>query len=114
MILTMTTVGYGDIFPVTIGGRVFTIICCIIGVFVVSMIIANLTVLVRLNGDQKEAYDAILELDSKIEAADQKQKKAELLVKLLYAKNRHMPREEIFRRQRNYFRYKYKMKYEKE
>ena len=57
MILTMTTVGYGEIFPVTPGGRIFTIIACIIGVFMVSLIMAKLTELIDLDSGQSEAYE---------------------------------------------------------
>jgi hypothetical protein len=60
MILTMTTVGYGDIFPVTAGGRIFTIMACIIGTFVVSLIISQLTELIALEPDQEAAYDEIM------------------------------------------------------
>ena len=60
MILTMTTVGYGDIFPVTPGGRIFTIMACVIGTFVVSLIISQLTELIALEPDQEAAYDEIM------------------------------------------------------
>lgn len=56
----MTTVGYGDIFPVTPGGRIFTIIACICGSFMLSLIMAKLTDMITLDGDQQSAYDEIL------------------------------------------------------
>ena len=58
--MTMTTVGYGDIFPVTAGGRIFTIMACTIGIFVVSLIISQLTELIALEPDQEAAYDEIM------------------------------------------------------
>lgn len=60
MILTMTTVGYGDIFPITPMGRVFTIIACIIGAFVISLIISQLNELIALEPEQEAAYDEIM------------------------------------------------------
>lgn len=60
MILTMTTVGYGDIFPITPMGRIFTIAACIIGVFVISLIISQLNELIALEPDQEAAYDEIM------------------------------------------------------
>ncbi len=36
-IITLTTVGYGDTFPVTIGGRVFTAIILLLGVAVIAI-----------------------------------------------------------------------------
>lgn len=36
-IVTLTTVGYGDVFPITIGGKVFTSIILIVGVGIVTI-----------------------------------------------------------------------------
>ena len=36
-VATLTTVGYGDIYPVTVGGRVFTFVVLIVGLGVVSI-----------------------------------------------------------------------------
>ena len=44
IILTMTTVGYGDIYPVTHLGRGSAIVACIWGMFIVSLFIVALTI----------------------------------------------------------------------
>jgi potassium intermediate/small conductance calcium-activated channel subfamily N protein 2 len=56
MVLTMTTVGYGDIFPVTHLGRLTTILACIWGMFIMSMIIVTLTNIITLTSEENDAY----------------------------------------------------------
>lgn len=48
--VTMTTVGYGDIYPITPGGRIIGVFTMIFGITVYSLLIANLTVFVEEHG----------------------------------------------------------------
>ena len=43
----MTTVGYGDITAKTTGGRIVSMISCLSGVFLTSMIIVTITNLMK-------------------------------------------------------------------
>lgn len=43
IIITMTTVGYGDFFARTDLGRLIIFIVCIFGIFVISMMVVTLT-----------------------------------------------------------------------
>jgi len=60
MVLVMTTVGYGDIYPVTHQGRLTTVFACIWGTFVVSMLIVSLTSLISLENEEEEAYNEMI------------------------------------------------------
>lgn len=48
VIITMTTVGYGDYYPRTFFGRLLDIIVAIWGVFIVSMLMVTLTSTLKL------------------------------------------------------------------
>jgi hypothetical protein len=88
----MTTVGYGEIFPVTIYGRMFTILASIIGTFVMSLVIVTLTNLIELSNEEEEAYNILCQtMDTrdrfKIEAVEFIQ----IWTRYLYVTNRPMP-----------------------
>jgi len=42
--VTLTTVGYGDVVPITPGGRIVAVAAMVIGIIVYSLVVANLTV----------------------------------------------------------------------
>ncbi len=43
VLITMTTVGYGDFFPISNLGRIIGILACLWGVFIVSIFVVTLT-----------------------------------------------------------------------
>lgn len=59
VIITMATVGFGDFFPVSIIGRLITIISCFWGTFLISLIVAAMTVAVEFNTQEAISYDSI-------------------------------------------------------
>ena len=56
LIITMTTVGYGDGYPSTHGGRFIAIIACIIGMVLVSLMVVSLTNASDFNREETRAY----------------------------------------------------------
>jgi hypothetical protein len=64
---TMTTVGYGDFYPTTIGGKVIGVMCAWFGVVFVAMPISVLGMHFEANYDENFAHDA----ESREEEANQ-------------------------------------------
>lgn len=56
--VTLTTVGYGDIVPITHGGRIAAVFAMIFGIVVYSLIVANLTVFLQDYTHRKGNDDA--------------------------------------------------------
>ena len=55
-IVTMTTVGYGDVYPMTDSGRVVIFLTAIIGLILISLYIAALNSAIRLNKQEFHSY----------------------------------------------------------
>jgi len=53
-IITLTTVGYGDVYPVTIGGKVFTFIILMIGLGIVAIPTGIISSALTTSVDNKE------------------------------------------------------------
>jgi hypothetical protein len=59
IVITMTTVGYGDLFPTTHFGRFFCLLACISGMILVSAMVVAMNLASEFNKDQSIAYLAI-------------------------------------------------------
>ena len=64
-IVTMTTVGYGDVYPKTTFGRLFGIIVCLWGVLLVSLFVVSISDALKLNVPQSNAFNLIQRLMSR-------------------------------------------------
>lgn len=63
VILTMTTVGYGDIFPRTTIGRFVYFLCAMFGVVVVSMIVVAVMNELDMSGVEEKAFVVVKRMD---------------------------------------------------
>ena len=58
-VATLTTVGYGDVYPITVGGRIFTFFILLIGLGVVSvpagLVASALSKARAMDNDQSQA-----------------------------------------------------------
>jgi len=57
--LVVSTIGYGDLVPITNFGRVITATACYLGIFFLSLMIYSLTNFFTLSGKERHAYDYI-------------------------------------------------------
>jgi len=55
IIITSTTVGYGDIYPHTSGGRIICVITAFWGTFLVSLLVLVVANVFDLSGDERQA-----------------------------------------------------------
>jgi hypothetical protein len=54
--VTMTTVGYGDVFPKSYGGRLIGVFLCLWGVLLVSLIVVTISDFLEFNHSEKNSY----------------------------------------------------------
>ena len=65
VIITMTTVGYGDFFAQTIGGRCVSLLIIFWGIFLVSMMVVTLTNTITLDVKETRAYNVQFRLSER-------------------------------------------------
>jgi voltage-gated potassium channel len=54
-VVTLTTIGYGDLVPVTDGGKVFTIVYSLVGIGIIAAFVTSLAVSVRDDHDRRRS-----------------------------------------------------------
>lgn len=59
IVVTMTTVGYGDYYPKTHLGRLIVILACFCGVFLVSLTVVTLTSASEFSKGEKKTYEIL-------------------------------------------------------
>lgn len=88
-IITMTTVGYGDIYPRTVLGRIVCILLVIWGIFVVSIMVVVLTNTFQM--DQRELK--VLSLMKKLQKKEVLREQATLMIQHVFKKWRKCKKE---------------------
>jgi hypothetical protein len=77
IIITMMTVGYGDIYPNTHLGRVIAFLSALTGMLIVSLLIISLSYMVEFSPKERKAHNLI----KKLEAGNEMKKISSTLVK---------------------------------
>lgn len=80
MVSTITSVGYGDVVPVTFEGRVLGMVLQIIGVVMTSSIIGSLVVQLHRKRDNYEWERISKQLDQISIAVEETKKKADFII----------------------------------
>ena len=62
IVVTMTTVGFGDFFAVTYFGRTVSVIACFIGTFLVSLTVVTLSSGSKYKMNQQRAFNSIISI----------------------------------------------------
>ena len=89
VIVTMATIGYGDIYPITFLGRIVMIVACIWGVFLLSMFVVTLNNITQLTKEENSAYEEIIKHDKiKNTLSKDARKIISLFIKLHLKKNK--------------------------
>lgn len=70
IIITMTTVGFGDYYPSSIIGRIIGIISCFNGVFLISMLVATITNVLNLSSHEQNVYMILEKVNLESEKLD--------------------------------------------
>jgi hypothetical protein len=61
IIVTMCTIGYGDIYPTTYFGRAIAVLACIFGTFILSLLVVFFNSIISFDEVEKQAYNQIIE-----------------------------------------------------
>jgi len=67
IVITMTTVGYGDYFPRTLFGRMLDVLIAIWGIFIVSLMVVVLTNTLAMDSFESRALKVLLRLECRKE-----------------------------------------------
>ena len=65
MIITLTSAGYGDLFPKTFFGRIVGVIICFWGVLIISFFVVTVTNMLEFSPNEERAYNLLMRLHKK-------------------------------------------------
>lgn len=67
MIITLTSAGYGDLYPKTFFGRIIGVMICFWGVLIVSFFVVTVTNMLNFSEYEEKAYYILMRLHHKHE-----------------------------------------------
>jgi len=103
IIITMLTVGYGDVYPSTLEGRALSITSSMIGIMLNSMLMVTITNLVNFEGNEKIVFDLLERLELKDQQKTLSYKMIRSYCKLYKALKHAIPNESLKEKLRERF-----------
>lgn len=88
--IIITTVGYGDYFPVTTLGRIFTVITSFTGIVLVSIIIMNLQNSVQMDENESKAIEFLHRVIARIDIRNGAANYFKTTLKFLVARSKYI------------------------
>lgn len=70
VVLTMTSVGYGDYYPRTLLGRAIIFVCSMVGVVIVSIVVVSVMNLLQMSSLESKAFTIIKKLEHRSKLKD--------------------------------------------
>lgn len=67
VIITLTTTGFGDIYPKSLLGRIIGLIICFWGTFTVSFFVVSVNNMLNMKPSEEKSYNILLRLHFKDE-----------------------------------------------
>jgi hypothetical protein len=84
-LITMTTVGYGELKLKTIPGRVIGMFSCLLGMVLVSLCILSLSTMTEFSKEEQKAFDIL----KKMKCTDKLERNAGRIIRALFKMKRY-------------------------
>lgn len=84
ILVTMTTVGFGEYFPRSHFGRFIGVVSCVIGMLLVSLIVVSLAIISEFTSEEKKAYSFLKKINAENNMTDKATIVIQKLIKLQY------------------------------
>ena len=62
VIITLSSVGYGELYPKTFFGRIVGVVICFWGIFIVSFFVVTVTSMLDFSETEEKSYDLLIRL----------------------------------------------------
>ena len=65
MVITLTSAGYGELYPKTFFGRIIGVTICLWGVLIISLMVVAVTQTLEFDYNEERSYNLLIRLEYK-------------------------------------------------